>query len=209
MLFGFAPFAILYAIPYVADVPPSPYMNYAVVTLPLIPLTIAYAIVRYRLMDVDVIFRRGYAYTLATLCVLAAFYGMVFSLGSLVQKNFKDLGSAWLIIVMLIATFLFQPLRNWIQEKLDQYFYRDRYNYRRTLIEFARELNSETDLDHMLQLVADRLMQTLSIRHVAFFLAGRRFRRGCGSGRLVSGLENCACRWVRARVRCIRRVRST
>jgi two-component system NtrC family sensor kinase len=88
-----------------------------------------------------------------------------------VQKNFKDLGSTGLISVMLIATFLFQPIRNWIQERLDRYFYRDRYNYRRTLVEFARELNSETDLDSMLQSVADRLMQTLSIRHVAFFLA--------------------------------------
>ena len=145
--------------------------NYAVVTLPLIPLTIAIAIVRYRLMDVDVIFRRGYAYTLATLVVLAGFYALVLSLGSLVQKNFKDLGNTGSITVMLIATFLFQPLRNWIQERLDRYFYRDRYDYRRTLIEFARELNSETDLDHMLRSVADRLMQTLSIRHVAFFLA--------------------------------------
>jgi len=95
----------------------------------------------------------------------------VFSAGSLVQKNFKDLGAAGLISVMLVATFLFQPLRNWIQERLDRYFYRDRYNYRLTLIEFARELNSETDLDSMLQSVADRLMQTLSIRHVAFFLS--------------------------------------
>ncbi len=103
--------------------------------------------------------------------MLAAFYGVVFSLGSLVQKNFKDLGNTGLITVMLIATFLFQPIRNWIQERLDRYFYRDRYDYRRTLIEFARELNSDTDLDHMLQSVADRLMQTLSIRHVAFFLA--------------------------------------
>jgi hypothetical protein len=175
MLFGFAPFAVLNAIPYVLDLPFSPaltvWSNYAVVTLPLIPLTIAIAIVRYRLMDVDVIFRRGYAYTLATLLVLAAFYGVVFSLGSLVQKNFKDLGNTGLITVMLIAAFLFQPLRNWIQERLDRYFYRDRYDYRRTLIEFARELNSETDLDHMMRSVADRLMQTLSIRHVAFFLA--------------------------------------
>jgi two-component system, NtrC family, sensor kinase len=171
MLFGFAPFAVLNAIPYVLDLPFHSWMNYAVVTLPLIPLTIAIAIVRYRLMDVDVIFRRGYAYTLATLLVLAAFYGVVFSLGSLVQKNFKDLGNTGLITVMLIAAFLFQPLRNWIQERLDRYFYRDRYDYRRTLIEFARELNSETDLDHMMRSVADRLMQTLSIRHVAFFLA--------------------------------------
>jgi PAS domain S-box-containing protein len=172
MLFGFLPFAVLYAIPYVLAFPLSPYQNYSVVTLPLIPLTIAIAIVRYRLMDVDVIFRRGYAYTLATMVVLAAFYAIVFSLGNMVQKNFKDdPGNIGIITVMLVATFLFQPIRNWIQERLDRYFYRDRYDYRRTLIEFARELNSETDLDHMLQSVADRLMQTLSIRHVAFFLA--------------------------------------
>jgi two-component system NtrC family sensor kinase len=170
MLFGFAPFGILYAIPFVFDAQFSPYLNYAVITLPLIPLTIAYSIVRYRLMDVDVIFRRGYAYTLATLCILTAFYGIVFSVGSQVKKNFKDLDNIYIIIVMLIATFLFQPIRTWIQEKLDRYFYRDRYNYRRTLIEFARELNSETELDPMLQSVADRLMQTLSIRHVAFFI---------------------------------------
>ncbi len=173
VIFGIGPFAILNTIPYVAGFPVSQYMNYAVVTLALVPLTIAYAIVRYRLMDVDIIFRRGYAYTLATLCVLAAFYAIVFSVGSAVQKNFKDLGNFWLITVMLVATFLFQPIRNWIQERLDRYFYRDRYDYRRTLIEFARELNSETELDHMLQSVADRLMQTLSIRHVAFFLPDR------------------------------------
>ncbi len=170
VVYGFGPFAVLYAVPYVFNLPMSPYLNYAVVTLPLIPLTIAYAIVRYRLMDVDIIFRRGYAYTLATLCVLAAFYSIVFSVGSLVQKNFKDLGNTGVILVLLVATFLFQPIRNWIQERLDRYFYRDRYNYRLTLIEFARELNSETDLDRMMQALADRLMQTLNIRHVAFFV---------------------------------------
>jgi PAS domain S-box-containing protein len=174
VVYGFGPFALLYAVPYVFSLPMSPYLNYAVVTLPLIPLTIAYAIVRYRLMDVDVIFRRGYAYTLATLCVLAAFYSIVFSVGSLVQKNVKDLGNTGVVLVLLIATFLFQPVRNWIQERLDRYFYRDRYNYRLTLIEFARELNAETDLDRMMQALADRLMQTLNIRHVAFFLEGDR-----------------------------------
>ena len=45
-------------------------MNLAVLSLPLIPLTWAYAILRYRLMDVDIIFQEGYVYTLATLCVL-------------------------------------------------------------------------------------------------------------------------------------------
>ena len=143
----------------------------------LIPLTLAYAIVRYRLMDVDIIFRRGYAYTLATLCVLAAFYALVFSLGSLVQQNFKDVGITGLMTVMLMTAFLFQPIRDWIQERLDRHFYRDRYDYRRTLVEFARELSSETDLDDDAGSVGERLLQPFPIKHLVFFLARRR-RRG-------------------------------
>ena len=169
---GILPFAFLYVAPYSLGMVPNAYLKLSVFSLALIPLTLAYAVVRYRLMDVDVLFRRGYAYTLATLCVLAAFYGIVFSLASLVQKNFKDLGNAGLITVMLVTAFLFQPIRNWIQERLDRYFYRDRYDYRRTLVEFARELGSETDLDAMLSSVGDRLIQTLSIRHLSFFLGG-------------------------------------
>jgi PAS domain S-box-containing protein len=165
------PFAVFYVLPYALGMVPNAYMKMAVMFLILIPLTIAYAIVRYRLMDVDIIFRRGFAYTLATLCVLAAFYGLVFSLGSMVQKNFRDVGSTGLIIVMLMATFLFQPIRDWIQERLDRHFYQDRYDYRRTLVEFARELSSETDMMAMLASVAERLLPTLSVRHIAFFVA--------------------------------------
>ena len=166
-LFGFLPFAIFYSIPYMMS---GVGMKFAVLSLPLIPLTLAYAIARYRLMDVDIIFRRGYAYTLATLAVLAGFYAVVFTLARIVQKNFQQLTNTELMVVMLIAAFLFQPIRNWIQERLDKFFYRDRYDYRRTMIEFARELNSEMNLDRMLSSVGDRLMQTLSIRHVSFFL---------------------------------------
>jgi len=168
---GITPFAVLYVLPYAMGAIPGEYLKMSVLSLPLIPLTLAYAIVRYRLMDVDIIFRRGYAYTLATVCVLAAFYGIVFSLGSLVQKNFKDLGQHRLITVMLITAFLFQPIRNWIQERLDRYFYRDQYDYRRTLLEFGRELGSETDLDTMLASVGERLLHTIPIKHLAFFLA--------------------------------------
>ena len=171
---GILPFAVLYVLPYALGVIPNTYLKASVISLPLIPLTLAYAIVRYRLMDVDIIFRRGYAYTLATVCVLAAFYGLVFSLGSLVQKHFAELGTPGMMTVMLITAFLFQPIRNWIQEWLDKYFYRDRYDYRRTLVEFARELSSETDLDTMLASAGERLLQTLCIKHLAFFLAEER-----------------------------------
>jgi signal transduction histidine kinase len=168
---GILPFALLYVLPYALGAVPNPYMKMSVLSVVLVPLTLAYAIVRYRLMDVDIIFRRGYAYTLATLCVLAAFYGIVFGVGRLVNQSFKDLGNTGLMTVMLTTAFLFQPIRNWIQERLDKRFYRDRYDYRRTLVEFARELGSETDLDAMLNSVGERLLETLQIKHLVFFLA--------------------------------------
>jgi two-component system, NtrC family, sensor kinase len=170
-LAGALPFTLFNVIPYAFGAIPNAYMKMSVFSMVLIPLTLAYAILRYRLMDVDILFRRGYAYTLATLCVLAAFYGIAFSLGTQAGKYFKDLGNTGVITVMLIAAFLFQPIRNWMQERLDKYFYRDRYDYRRTLVEFGRELGSETDLDAMLSSVGDRLLQTLAIKHLAFFLA--------------------------------------
>jgi len=183
--FGVAPFLGLYAIPYLLGKVPGPAMSLAVLPLALIPLTFAGAIARYRLMDVDVILRRGFAYSLATLTLLGAFYALVFAIGDLVHRNFREeLGQAGWIVAVLVAAFLFQPLRGWIQVRLDRYFYRERYDYRHTLVEFARDLNAETNLEAMLQSVTERLAQTLGIARVAIFLErdGARFELVHGLG---------------------------
>ena len=164
------PYTALYVLPYAFGAVPPENLRLAVFSVVLLPLSLAYAIVRYRLMDVDILFRRGYAYTLATICVLAGFYLIVFTLGSLAHVYFNNLGNTAPLIVMLVGAFLFQPIRTWIQEKLDRHFYRDRYDYRSTLVEFAQELSSEADLDTMLAKAAERLIATLSVTHVAFFL---------------------------------------
>ncbi|HKA00918.1 MAG TPA: ATP-binding protein [Candidatus Solibacter sp.] len=169
-LYGILPFTMFYVVPYVMGVLPNNWMKMSVLSVAIIPLTLAYAIVRYRLMDVDIIFRRGYAYTLATLCVLATFYAAVFSLGNIVKQYLPGTGNTFSMVVMLISAFLFQPIRAWIQERLDRHFYSDRYDYRRTLVEFARELSSETDLDTTLASVGERLLPTLQVKHLAFFM---------------------------------------
>jgi signal transduction histidine kinase len=184
---GFLPCGLFYVLPYSGfGTLPAEYLKLMVLSMVLIPLTLAYAIVRYRLMDVDILFRRGYAYTLATLCVLAGFYGIIFTLASVVHVSFKDLPLSAVVCIMLIAAFLLQPVRGWAQEWLDRHFYQDRYDYRRTLVEFARELGAETDLDTMLSAAGERLIETLGIRHVAFFLAddqeGSRFHLGRAMG---------------------------
>src|SRR5205085_9425029 len=166
-LLGVLPFTVIYALPYLFGAIPGHSQKLAVLSLVLIPITWAYAILRYRLMDVDIIFQQGYVYSLATLCVLGIFYGLIFSF-----TRPEDLNAVAIIGLILFATFIFQPIRAWLQEQLDRYiFYKDQYEHRKSLVEFARELGSETNLDQMLRSVGQRLIDALSMQHVGFFLA--------------------------------------
>jgi two-component system NtrC family sensor kinase len=168
-LAGILPFAGLYILPFSLGAIPRPWMNLSALSLALIPLCFAYAIVRYRLMDVDIIFKRGLAYTAATGAVVAVYIALVAVIGGLFHTAWPS-GLLGEIIAIVIAAFLFQPFRDWTQARLDRFFYRDRLNYRRTLIEFGRTLTNEVRLEPMLASVMDRLSQTLLVDRLAVFL---------------------------------------
>ena len=76
-LAGSLPFTLLYIIPYDFDAATLPWEQFTALSLVLIPLCFGYAIIRYRLMDVDIIFKRGLAYTAATAAVAAMYIALV------------------------------------------------------------------------------------------------------------------------------------
>ena len=167
-LAGSLPFTLLYIVPYVFDAKTQPWMQFSALSLVLIPLCFGYAIIRYRLMDVDIIFKRGLAYTAATAAVAAVYFALV----ALIAEIFHAQASGPVagMIAIVIAAFLFQPFREGIQARLDRFFYRDRLNYRRTLIEFGRTLTNEVRLEPMLGSVMDRVSQTLLVDRLAIFV---------------------------------------
>ena len=131
-LAGTLPFTLLYIVPFVMDLGPRGWMQFSAVSLVLIPLCFGYAVIRYRLMDVDIIFKRGLAYTAATAGVAAVYFALVASLAQIFHA--QTTGPVGGMIAIVIAAFLFQPFREWTQSRLDRFFYRDRLDYRRTLI---------------------------------------------------------------------------
>ncbi|HEV7553100.1 MAG TPA: PDZ domain-containing protein, partial [Candidatus Angelobacter sp.] len=165
------PYTLFYVVPYIAGALPTPAMKISVLSLVFLPVTWGYAIVRYRLMDVDIIFKRGVAYTLATAAIVVAYFVGIGSLAGSITTKYPGTGTFGLIAVIIITALIFEPLKNWIQVRVDRFFYRKRYDYRRTLIEFGRELSSETDLHAMLTSVIDRLSRTLLVDRIAIFLA--------------------------------------
>ncbi len=166
------PYTIFYVVPYLVGSMPGAVMKVSALSLALLPLTFGYAIFRYRLMDVDLIFKRGVVYTLAAAIVIGLYFGLVAGVAELVHMRQPGSGPIGLILAVVVTALLFDPVRRWIQDRVDQFFYRTRYDYRRTLLEFGRELSSETDLNAMLSSLMDRLSHTLGVDRMAIFLAG-------------------------------------
>ncbi|MGA3033997.1 MAG: ATP-binding protein [Terracidiphilus sp.] len=172
-LLAVLPFTLFYAIPYLLHLePPRLLTNLAGLSLVFLPLTFAWAIVRYRLMDTDLIFKRGVAYTLATGVVVGASSGVIALSAVMIHRGFSEQARDWALgitIVVLVA--IFDPLKRRIQGWVDRAFDRHRYDYRKALVEFGRGLSSETDLQALLNSIVEQLPRTLLVARVAVFLA--------------------------------------
>ncbi len=164
------PFTVLDVIPILTGIQvPSVLVRLGGICLIFLPLTFSWAIVRYRLMDVDLIFKRGVTYTLATASLVGLYFGAVAFAAEVVHTRLPSAGAWGLIAAIIITAQLFEPLKRAIQDRVDRVFDRKRYDYRQTLITFGRGLSSQTDLDRLLHSIVDRLSETLLVARVAIF----------------------------------------
>jgi PAS domain S-box-containing protein len=171
-LLAVLPFTVFYVIPYLADrAVPSPLTKMAGLSLVILPLTFSWAIVRYRLMDVDLIFKRGVTYTLATAALVGVYFGAVALAAETVHTRLPSLRIYGLLAGIVVTGIIFDPLKRAIQARVDRLFEQKRFDYRETLVDFGRGLNSQTDLRALLDSIVERLPQTLLVTRVAVFLA--------------------------------------
>jgi PAS domain S-box-containing protein len=172
-LLAVLPFTLFYAAPFLFDLnPPLLLTNLAGLSLVFLPLTFSWAIVRYRLMDTDLIFKRGVAYTLATGLILGGYFGIIAIIAVSVHAGMPQAVREWgLVVAILVTAAIFDPLKRRIQGWVDRAFDRHRYDYRQALVEFGRGLSSETNLKALLESIVEQLPRTLLVARVAIFLA--------------------------------------
>jgi|CXWL01.1.fsa_nt_gi PAS domain S-box-containing protein len=149
----------------------------AITTLPLalIPLSFGHSVVRYRLMDVDVVVRRALVYTMTTLAIAmmigAVALGLVFlAVGNNLSTTEITLRALIAIVAMGAIVLLSEPLKKFLQERADRFFYGERYDMRRGLLDFGRTLSATTALDPLLDGLSERLKQVLDVQKVAVFI---------------------------------------
>jgi two-component system, NtrC family, sensor kinase len=167
-LLGGAPFALGYAVPFALGVTPTAKMELLAVPLGLIPLSFASAIVRYRLMDVEVIVKRGLVYVAAAAGVVALYAVLLRLVGWIFAGGAANTIIA--VLATMVIVLLARPVKDAVQNVLDRAFYRDRYDYRRALVGFARDLSTDLDLPRLAERLVTRITETLVTDRIALMV---------------------------------------
>jgi hypothetical protein len=138
----------------------------------LIPLSIASAILRSRLWDIDVLINKALVYGTLTVLLALVYVGLVIGLGSLVRLFTGQLLQSPIVIVAstLAIAALFQPLRHRIQQIIDRRFYRRKYDSAKTLEAFSATLGNEVDLGQLREHLLNVVQETMQPAHVSLWL---------------------------------------
>lgn len=152
--------------------------NLMFVSFASVPVAIGFAVLKYRLYDIEIIINRALVYGPLTATLLLIYFGGVVSL----QYAFRTLtgNESQLAVVAstLVIAALFVPIRNRVQVLIDRRFYRRKYDARRTLEEFGARLRDETDLETLNDNLVTVVGDTVQPAHVSLWL--RTQERGAG-----------------------------
>ncbi|MGH9914720.1 MAG: PAS domain-containing sensor histidine kinase, partial [Pyrinomonadaceae bacterium] len=151
----------------------------SILPMVLIPLTFGNSVLRYRLMDVDMMVRRTAVYaltsiTIAALIGIVVYVAGIYALGS--GDNSSSTYEANVLRVLLAVAAMTAvvmaaaPIKNFLQERTDRLFYGERYDLRNSLLDFGRTLSGTTTIDRLIESLIDRLQQVLDVERIAIFI---------------------------------------
>lgn len=140
----------------------------------LIPITIAVAILRSQLFDIDILIKRTVLYGMLTAILAGLYFAIVIGAQTLTRDiTGQRVGQQPVAIVLstLLIAALVTPLRRLLQGWIDQRFYRGRYNAARTVEAFSASLRSEVDLSQLSAHLVDVVHETMMPEHVTLWIA--------------------------------------
>jgi diguanylate cyclase (GGDEF)-like protein/putative nucleotidyltransferase with HDIG domain len=112
-------------------------------------LVITYVILRYQLLDIKLIAKRGLVYSGVTVAITAAFLLLLSLIHNFVSSWFSTLGIASIVGSAVIMAWLFNPVRTAVQKGVDKLFYRQSYDYRQMVLSFATKMSNVLSLNEL------------------------------------------------------------
>jgi len=136
----------------------------------LIPLSFAFSILKYQAMDIDVVISRSLVYSLLAGFIVGIYLFVVELLGKIGHAITGYQGSLFFILAGILAAFLFSPARKWIRNFVERTLYRIRYDYRKAVQKFTRQVSLALTRDELLELLTRKMNVLLTVEKALIFL---------------------------------------
>jgi putative nucleotidyltransferase with HDIG domain len=131
------------------------------------------AMLRYDLLEMKFIIRRGISYSLVGILILSIFAGLTLLLSSVFQTAVSPISITITIVSVLIALLVFtffQPVLPLFQRMVDRWFYRERYDHLQTLKRFTKETRDMIDLKQLGSSLVTAIANGMQSRYVYLLL---------------------------------------
>ncbi|NCO69620.1 MAG: hypothetical protein GW878_03745, partial [Acidobacteria bacterium] len=133
------------------------FVAWGVIPLALVPLTFAYAVVRFQFFDIKVIVRRSLLYTVTTAIVSVAYALGIAAVNLIFRDSLTGRSPLFFLIMALAIVALFDPLRRRLQGPVDRFFFREAYDARLAIEEVSAALVREFSFAGLEKLLVERL----------------------------------------------------
>jgi hypothetical protein len=145
--------------------------NASFASFALIPIAIGFAILRYRLYDIDLVVNRTLVYGLLTALLVGVYVVLAVGLGAALRSVAEQENNSIVIAASTLAVAaLFGPARRRIQAFIDRRFYRRKYDAVRTLEVFTARLREQVDLDSLADELVGVVRSTMQPAHISLWL---------------------------------------
>jgi len=170
VIVGLAPFLLLSALPRAFGLESALLSSLAVVPLVLMPLAFAYAILKWRLWDVEIFVREAIGTTGAVLLG-----GLTFVLlNSLLDRTLVGMAAAGKNVIAfssgIVLASLLVPVKKRITDVLERIQYHDTYRARRALLDIARDFATPRPREELVQTIVRRVEEALRVVPCSLFL---------------------------------------
>jgi MFS family permease len=144
----------------------------ALLSFTLVPIAVGFAVLKYRLYDIDVIINRALVYGSLTITLVSLYFGGVVATQALfrILTGQQQQSQLAVVISTLAIAALFNPLRRRFQSLIDRRFYRRKYDAARVLEVFSARLRDETDLDRLEGDVVAVVLETVQPEHASMWV---------------------------------------